>query len=80
MYIVYILQDNNGKLYKGVTNNLERRFNEHVKGSGSRTTSMMEGLKIIYSEKFDNFKDARLREVYFKTAAGRRFIKKIMQT
>jgi predicted GIY-YIG superfamily endonuclease len=32
MYTVYVLQDENGKIYKGFTNNLARRFSEHVNG------------------------------------------------
>jgi len=30
---------------------------------------------LIYKEEFDNFQEARKRELYFKTAAGRRFLK-----
>lgn len=35
----------------------------------------MKDLKIVYTEKFENFSEARKREKYFKTAAGRRFLK-----
>jgi hypothetical protein len=37
----------------------------------------MQGLRLVYKEEYDNFKDARERELYFKTAAGRIFIKKL---
>ncbi|HQF57446.1 MAG TPA: GIY-YIG nuclease family protein [Candidatus Magasanikbacteria bacterium] len=73
-YITYVLKDDYNKLYKGVTNNLVRRFNEHKKGK-TKTTSRMKGLKVVYTEEFDSFKEARKREVYFKTAAGRRYLK-----
>ena len=75
MYTVYVLQDENGKVYKGCNNNLVRRFREHNKCNGSRTTSEMNGLKIVYIEEYETFKEARSREVYLKTAAGRRFLK-----
>ena len=75
MYIVYILQDCYAKLYKGLTNDLTRRFSEHRSGK-TRTTRKMVGLKIVYAENYDNFDEARKRELYFKSAAGRRFIKK----
>ena len=75
MYVVYVLQDENGKIYKGFTNNLARRFSEHVGKVGSRTTSMMQDLKIVYTEEFKDLASARGREVYLKTAAGRRFLK-----
>jgi len=75
MYTVYVLQDENGKVYKGFTNNFARRFRDHASGNGSRTTSIMGNLRVVYIEKYDSFEDARAREVYFKTAAGRRFLK-----
>ncbi len=74
MHIVYVLQDEKGKFYKGLTNNLARRFSEHKRGE-TITTSKMSGLKIVYTEEYDSFEKARAREVYLKTAAGRRFLK-----
>ncbi|MCX6765431.1 MAG: GIY-YIG nuclease family protein [Candidatus Moranbacteria bacterium] len=77
MYTVYVLQDKEGKFYKGVTNNIKRRLYEHKQGK-TKTTRKMDELKIVYTEKYKNFKEVRRREVYFKTAAGRRFLKKIL--
>ena len=74
MYTVYVLQDSNGKLYKGMTNNLRRRMTEHKSGK-TRTTRRMNGLEIAYVEEYDTFGKARGRELYLKTAAGRRFLK-----
>ena len=74
MYTVYVLKSFDNKIYKDVTNNLERRLREHLSGH-TITTSKMNGLRIVYSEQYDNFIDARNREVYFKSAAGRRFLK-----
>ena len=33
--------------------------------------------KLVYFEEFETEKEAILREKYFKTAAGRRFLKKV---
>ena len=74
MFIVYILKDENDILYKGVTNDLNRRFKEHQRGK-TKTTSKMNNLKIVYIEEYSLFSEARKRELYFKTAAGRRFLK-----
>ena len=74
-YKVYVLQSSDGKAYKGVTNNLSRRLKEHNSGQ-TKTTSRMKDLKIIYTEEHDNFANARKRELYLKSAAGRRFLKK----
>jgi putative endonuclease len=74
MYSVYVLKDKNGKLYKGLTNNLKRRLKEHKSGS-TLTTSRMEELNIVYEEKYEEFDIARKRELYLKSAAGRKFLK-----
>ena len=76
-YIAYVLRDSTGKLYKGVTSDLSTRLRDHRRGR-TRTTSRMQNLQIAYMEEFDNFKSAREREVYFKSAAGRRFLAKKM--
>lgn len=74
MYTVYVLKGKNGKFYKGYTSNLERRLKEHRAGL-TITTSRMEGLEVVYTESFDDSEDARKREKYFKSAAGRKFLK-----
>ncbi|OGG52543.1 hypothetical protein A2851_01510 [Candidatus Kaiserbacteria bacterium RIFCSPHIGHO2_01_FULL_53_29] len=74
MFSVYVLIDNKGRLYKGMTSNLKARLVRH-KNKHTQTTAKMENLSIAYVEKFDNFDDARKRELYLKSAAGRRFLK-----
>ncbi|MEI8096743.1 MAG: GIY-YIG nuclease family protein [Candidatus Moraniibacteriota bacterium] len=75
MFTVYVLQDKDNKLYKGVTGNIQRRLSEHLKGK-TKTTRQMVNIKIVYTEEYETFDLARKREVYLKTAAGRRFLKK----
>ncbi|MFA7000132.1 MAG: GIY-YIG nuclease family protein [Candidatus Paceibacterota bacterium] len=74
MYTVYVLKDKTNKLYKGFTNNIDRRFKEHKSGH-TTTTSRMKDLEIVYKECYDDFTTARKRELYLKSAAGRRFLK-----
>lgn len=74
MYTVYVLQDKKGKLYKGMTNNIKRRLGEHISGH-TQTTRKMENLKVVYTEKYDTFTEARKRELYLKSSAGRKFLK-----
>ena len=73
-FTVYILKDQDGKFYKGLTNNLNRRIIEH-RNKKTITTAKMKNLTVAYTEEFDNLEDARKRELYFKSAAGRRFLK-----
>ena len=74
MYIVYVLQDQDGRVYKGMTNDLERRLLEHRRGK-TKTTRFMVNLHVVYTEEYPTQEEARSREVYLKTAAGRRFLK-----
>ena len=74
MYQVYILKDSFGKFYKGVTNNLGRRLAEHKSGH-TKSTKQLKNPVVVYTEEYDNFKQAREREIYLKTVAGRLFIK-----
>ncbi len=77
-YTVYVLKDDAGKFYKGLTNNIERRLKEHKNGH-TKTTSRMQNIEIVYREEYTDFKTARAREVYLKTAAGRRFLKSTLE-
>lgn len=76
-YNVYVLQSEDGKRYTGMTNNLSRRMKEHDSGH-TKTTRIMKGLKLIYKEELEDRKSARIRELYLKSSAGRKFLKKIM--
>ncbi len=37
MFYTYVLLCDNGAYYKGFTNNLEHRYQQHVNGKGART-------------------------------------------
>ncbi len=74
MFTVYVLRDTEGKLYKGMTNNLTRRLAEHSSGH-TITTRRMNNPRLVYQEEYDTFVEARKRELYFKSSAGRRFLK-----
>ena len=76
-YTVYVLQDEGGALYKGMTNNLSRRIREHEAGY-TKTTKKMKGAHVIYTEIYDTRIEARVREKYLKSAAGRKFLTKFL--
>ena len=76
MPYTYILKScNHKKLYVGSTDNLDHRLKQHNSGLSYYTKKYLPWL-IIYTEEYKNIKEARKRERYFKSAAGRRFIKK----
>ena len=73
-YFVYVLEDDFKKKYKGMTNDIKRRISEHKRGK-TVTTSKMKNIKLIYSEQYLDFEEARARELYLKSAAGRKFLR-----
>lgn len=66
-YYVYILTNsNNTTLYTGVTNNLERRVNEHKNKLHKGFTAKYNIDKLVYYEVFDLINDAIAREKQIK--------------
>lgn len=75
MHYFYVLQfERNKKLYKGVTDDLKRRINEHRSGQ-SRFTSQNGEFKLIFYEAYLDKRDALEAEKYFKTGHGREVLR-----
>ena len=73
-YIVYVLRSAvNGSLYKGLTNDLDRRLKEHNAGK-NKSTKPYRPWKIVYKEKFETKEEARERELYLKSGVGREYL------
>lgn len=71
MYYFYVLRfKQNGKLYKGFTDDLKRRISEH-RSKSSKFTSRNGFFDLIFYEAYLNKKDAQEAERYFKTGHGR---------
>lgn len=78
MFFVYVIKSKiDGRLYKGFTNNLERRLKEHNFGK-NKTTAPYKPWSLVYNEGFETRKEARKREKYLKSGAGREFLKNIL--
>ena len=66
-YAVYILASGrHGTLYIGVTNNLQRRLNEHQLGKGSEFARKYNVGKLVHVEFFDDPESAIVREKRLK--------------
>ncbi|NOY35877.1 MAG: GIY-YIG nuclease family protein [bacterium] len=75
MFYTYVLQSQkDGKIYVGFTNNLKKRTQEHNQGLVN-STRHRKPLKLIYYEACLCRESALVREKYFKTGYGRRFLK-----
>lgn len=65
-WFVYLLECNDGTLYCGITNNLEKRIDTHNKGKGAKYTKSRLPVKIFYFESLENKSDALKREYQLK--------------
>jgi len=79
MAFVYILLSKNfKKTYTGSTVNLDRRIKEHNAGKNTFTKRYMPW-NLIHKEEYESLAEARKREKYLKSCAGRRFIKRLFE-
>lgn len=77
MYFSYVIYSKSyDRFYKGHFRNLDIRINEHNSGRTKSTKSYIPWI-LYYFEEFETESEGIKREKYFKTAAGRRFLKKI---
>jgi putative endonuclease len=75
MYHVYILQSlKDNRTYVGYSDNVERRFAEHNAGRAN-ATKHRRPFKLLFTEEFSTAVEAKKREKYWKSGAGRRKLK-----
>ena len=76
MVFVYVIESLNDKTwYTGIALNAVDRLKEHNSGK-NRFTKGHRPWKIIFTEAHNNWQEARDREKYLKSAAGKRWLKK----
>lgn len=66
MYSVYILECANDKLYTGITTDVERRFEEHLAGTGARFTKINPPIRVVYNKKCGDRSAATKEELRIK--------------
>ena len=75
MFYTYVLKSiKRDYYYKGHCHDLEKRVAQHNSGMTTSTKPYIP-LALVYFEMFDTEQEAVARERYFKSAAGRRFLK-----
>lgn len=75
MYYVYILKSEiSGQWYTGSTGNLRKRLSQHNLGQSSWTKGGVPW-KLIYYEAGLSEEDARAREKFLKSGAGKKYLK-----
>ena len=66
MYFVYMIKNENGDLYIGVTENPSRRLFEHNSKRGALFTRRGACFTIVFLENYETLGEARQREVQIK--------------
>ncbi len=66
MYHVYIIECRDSTLYTGITNDVERRIDEHTRGVGGRYTRAKGIKRLLYSEQHPDRSAASKREAAIK--------------
>ncbi|MGB2632113.1 MAG: GIY-YIG nuclease family protein [Minisyncoccales bacterium] len=75
MYYIYILQSlKDQRTYVGYSHDIQNRLARHNAGQVPATQNRRP-LKLIFSESFETEKEAKQRELYWKSGAGRRKMK-----
>jgi len=74
-YVLY--SESHNRFYKGHCENLDERLKQHNAGKTKSIKAFLPW-KLVYFETFQTREEAIIREKYFKSAAGRRFLKKVL--
>lgn len=65
-WYVYILRCNDGSLYTGSTDDVQRRLAVHNSGKGAKYTRGRRPVELVYSEELENCSSALKREYAIK--------------
>ncbi len=76
-YVYAIVSEKDGVIYVGIARDCEDRLREHNLGKAKYTSGHIPW-KLFYTEYIGDSKRARIRERYFKSAAGKRRLRAIL--
>ncbi|TCN95522.1 putative endonuclease [Vibrio crassostreae] len=65
-WVVYLIRNRHNALYCGVTNNLERRFEQHQTGKGAKALKGKGPLKLVWSSDVGSKSEALKTEYAIK--------------
>lgn len=79
MYFIYILQSSKDyRTYVGYSHDVQNRLAQHNAGQVPATKDRRP-LKLIFTESFKTEQEAKKRELYWKSGAGRRKMKNLFK-
>lgn len=77
-YYVYVIKSQlEGRLYKGMTNDVEKRLREHNAGKSFSTKPYIPW-SLVYFKAYETRIEAREYEKFLKSGSGREFLRTIL--
>jgi putative endonuclease len=77
-FYTYVLISKDGKrTYTGYTSDFKKRLDAHNNGEVV-SSKRFRPYELLHKEEFDNKREARTRELFFKSSTGRRRLKSII--
>jgi putative endonuclease len=73
-YVYVLRSQKDAGIYIGSTRNLPSRLKAHQHGK-VKSTKGRKPLELVYIEEYESYSEARKREIYLKSGAGREFLK-----
>ena len=65
-WLVYMIHCSDGSLYTGITNDLEKRFQQHLEGRGAKYFRGRRPLEVVHVEQYPDRSLASKREAQIK--------------
>ncbi|MEI9475545.1 MAG: helicase-related protein [Deltaproteobacteria bacterium] len=78
LFFVYAIECEGGSYYIGQTDDLQKRWQDHVNGRAAEWTKQHKPLKIAHFEEFSSREEAVKRESDLKTGFGRKWLKELI--
>ena len=75
-FFVYAIKCDNDSIYIGQTDNLLRRWQEHLEGTAARWTVLHKPISIVYYDEYGSREESVKREQELKTGFGRKWLKR----
>ena len=66
MYYVYMIKNNLGELYIGISHAPQERLSDHNKSRGAKFTKKSTGFGIVFLEEYATLDEAHKREIQIK--------------
>ena len=75
-WYTYVIECEDGSFYKGFTDNLVRRYEQHCNGTGAEHTKKHKPKQLFYWEMHYSQEEAVAREKFLKSGVGREWFKR----